>query len=275
MRFATGLLVLVAPSLLFAQPPSSPVVIVDSVNITRDSSVSSQHLQEMEQGIRNHTYVLGRENVIAERANYELQKDGYFKAETTVKDVQVVSATPTARWVSVMLRSNEGQQYRLGHISFKNNKIFKSPQLRGAFQIADGDVFDVDKVRTGFEAIRRLYAEDGYINVTPVPQTGTDDEARTVDLIVDMDEGAQYTMGSIELESREEWPSDKAEKLLNIWRPHAEHAYDPEVIEQIQQEMLEMFPGITPEEALPAVQQNAERKTVNLSVSLPETVTSR
>ena len=39
--------------------------------------------------------------------------------------------------------------------------------------------------------------------------------------------------------------------------------------------IAEMFPGITSDEALPVMNPNAEQKTSDLTVSLPEAATSR
>ncbi len=271
--FTTGLLVLSASLLLAAQSaPPAKTTVVESVSITSDSSVSSQHLQEITQELLKHTYRRDAETEIAERANYELLKDGYFKAETTTAEVQVVNDTPAQRTVSVTLRINEGQQYRLKQIVFKNNQVYPAPQLRKAFDIADGDVFNADKIRVGMEKLRELYAEKGYINFTPIPQPILNDQAHAIDLVLALDEGAQYKVGSLILKGRAEWPPDQAEKLLAIWRPYSEQPYRGKLGEQIQQAMEEMFPGLTPDQALPAIRQHPERRTLDIEVSLPSTV---
>jgi len=274
MRFTTGLLLLLSAAPLFTQAAYSQRTVVESLSITSDSSVSSQHLQQIEQEIRKHDYPPDAGQEIAQRANYELQKDGYFQAETSIAKIQVLSDSPARPAVAVTLRINEGQQFRLKQIVFQNNKVFSSAQLRAEFLIADGDVFDAEKIRKGFEALRVAYQEKGYINVVPVPGTVAD-QSGWVKLIVDMDEGAQFTMESFELQGREEWPPDKAEKVLNIWRPYAEHVYNPRIIEQIQQAMMELFPGISSDDALPAIRQNPERKAVDIELSLPATLTAK
>jgi outer membrane protein assembly factor BamA len=189
MRIVTGLLLLCSAAVLCGQTPvSQPSVAVQSVAVTSDSSVSSQHLEQIKEEVLKHTYRPDREGEIAERAKYELMKDGYFTAQASTANVQVLGDTPAERSIAVTLRINEGQQYRLKEIVFLNNKVFAGSQLRKQFSIADGDIFDAEKIRNGFEAIREAYAEKGYVNVVPVPGTVAD-QSGWVKLIVDMDEG--------------------------------------------------------------------------------------
>jgi len=189
MRLLTALLVLLSAVLMLGRPAQCQRVVVESISATSDSAVSSQHLQQIEQEIRKRDYPRDGEREIAVRANFELLKDGYFQAETTAAGVQVLSDTPAQQTVAVTLRINEGRQYRLKEIVFQNNKVFTGSQLRARFAIADGDIFDAEKIRKGFEALREAYAEKGYINVVPVPGTVAD-QSGWVKLIVDMDEGS-------------------------------------------------------------------------------------
>jgi hypothetical protein len=48
--------------------------------------------------------------------------------------------------------------------------FFSGDELPGQFPVADGDIFDVDKIRKGLEDLRRLYVSQGFMNFTPVPK---------------------------------------------------------------------------------------------------------
>lgn len=112
-------------------PQLTANVVVDSVGITNDSLVSSEHLQQLRQEITKQQF--GETAEIAQRARYELQKEGYFKADVTTSDSLVLSETPGQRIIAVTLRITEGQQYRLAGINFAHNSVFTSSQLRLAF----------------------------------------------------------------------------------------------------------------------------------------------
>ncbi len=157
-------------------------LVVENVEITNDSLVSSEHLEQLQQEITKQEYRENAQDEIAEGARYELQKQGYFKADVTMSDLQVLSETPGQRTVAVTLRINEGRRYRLQRINFVHNRVFASSRLRQAFAIKDQDVFDTEKIRLGLEELRKLYASVGYINFVPVPNTEPNEQAGTVAL---------------------------------------------------------------------------------------------
>ena len=61
----------------------------------------------------------------------------------------------------------------MSEITFTGNKAVLTSELRNQFTIANGDVFDTEKIRRDLEGIRRVYVSRGYINFVPVPNTPT------------------------------------------------------------------------------------------------------
>jgi outer membrane protein insertion porin family len=98
-------------------------------------------------------------------------------------------------------QSISGDRYRLGTITFKNNKAIPNTAiLRSLFPMKDGEIFSREKVAKGLENLRKAYGEAGYINFTSVPDTKFDDEKKTVNLEVDVDEGKQFYVRRIEFQ---------------------------------------------------------------------------
>ncbi len=97
---------------------------------------------------------------------------------------------------------DEGDKYRLGKITFKNNKCHFQYQaaLRTLFPMKDGDIFSREKVAKGLENLRKAYGEYGYINYTGVPSTTFDDEKKLANLEIDIDEGKQFYVRRIEFQ---------------------------------------------------------------------------
>ena len=250
-----------------AVPQSSVKLVVEDIRITNDSLVSSQNLQQLRQEITKQRYDGNAE--IALRARYELQKEGYFKANVTTSDLQVLNETPGQSTVAVTLRIDEGRQYRLQRIDFIHNKAFASSQLRQAFAIKDREVFDTEKIRFGLDELRRLYASEGYINFVPVPNTEPNDQAGTVVLLVDIDEGKRFTIESFTLSGK--WPETEAEKLTGIFRSYAGGVNVSELIEQLEAATLAMLPGLASAHDMVEVKQNREKGTVEVSVTRPAT----
>jgi len=111
-----------------------------------------------------------------ERVRAEYQNRGYFKAgvsdpKTEIHDtghkgfhIPILQSGP-GKAVDITMPIEEGDKYRLGKITFKNNKaISNTAALRSLFPLKDGDVFSRDKIAKGLEALRKAYGEYGYIN---------------------------------------------------------------------------------------------------------------
>jgi outer membrane protein insertion porin family len=147
-----------------------------------------------------------------ERVRAEFQNRGYFKVlvedpKTEIHDtghtgihIPLVQAGP-GKAVDITMPIDEGGRYRLGTITFKNNKaITRTAALRSLFPIKDGDIFSREKIAKGLENLRKAYGEAGYINFTSVPDTTFDDEKKIVNLTVDVDEGKQFYVRRIEFQ---------------------------------------------------------------------------
>ncbi|HYU44728.1 MAG TPA: outer membrane protein assembly factor BamA [Terriglobales bacterium] len=145
-----------------------------------------------------------------ERVRAEFQNRGYFKVlvdqpKTDIHDtghagMHIPLLQPgLGKSVDIMMPIEEGERYRLGTITFKNNKaIPSSAALRSLFPMKDGDIFSREKVAKGLENLRKAYGGEGYINFTSVPDTKFDDEKKIVNLEIDVDEGKQFYVRRIE-----------------------------------------------------------------------------
>jgi outer membrane protein insertion porin family len=158
------------------------------------------------------TYDATKLNEDVERVRAEYQNRGYFKVlvedpKTEIHDtghqgfhIPLLQSGP-GKAVDITIPIEEGDRYRLGTITFKNNKaIQNAAALRSLFPIRDGDVFSREKIAKGLESLRKAYGEAGYINFTSVPDTKFDDEKKLVNLEIDVDEGKRFFVRRIEFE---------------------------------------------------------------------------
>jgi outer membrane protein insertion porin family len=157
------------------------------------------------------TYDASKLNEDAERVRYFYQTKGYFKAlvgdpKTQIRDTSGLrwympfKSTP-GKVVDIRVPVEEGARYRLKQITFSGNKALpNTPLLRALFKIKDGEVFDTEAIRKGLDSLRKVYAQYGYINFTPVPNTDADDEKKLISLRIDLDEGKQFYVRRIEFQ---------------------------------------------------------------------------
>jgi outer membrane protein insertion porin family len=145
-----------------------------------------------------------------ERVRAEYQNRGYFKAgggdpKTEIHDtghkgahIPLIQSGP-GKAVDITIPIDEGEKYRLGKITFKNNKAISNvAALRSLFPLKDGDIFSREKIAKGLEALRKAYGQYGYINYTGVPNTTFDDDKKLAFLEIDVDEGKQFYVRRIE-----------------------------------------------------------------------------
>jgi outer membrane protein insertion porin family len=147
-----------------------------------------------------------------ERVRAEYQNRGYFKVLVDDPKTEIHDTGHTGfhvpwiqgglgKSVDITMPIEEGDRYRLGTITFKNNKaIANAAALRSLFPMKDGEIFNRDKVAKGLENLRKAYGEAGYINFTSVPDTKFNDEKKIVNLEIDVDEGKQFYVRRIEFQ---------------------------------------------------------------------------
>jgi outer membrane protein insertion porin family len=147
-----------------------------------------------------------------ERVRAQYQDRGYFRVLVEDPKTEIHDTGHTGfhipliqpglgKSVDITMPIEEGERYRLGTITFKNNKaIPNNAALRSLFPMKDGDIFSREKVAKGLENLRKAYGEAGYINFTSVPDTKFDDEKKTVNLEIDVDEGKQFYVRRIEFQ---------------------------------------------------------------------------
>lgn len=142
----------------------------------------------------------------------DLQNHGYFKAnvgdpETHIRDtghegfhIPLLQHGP-GKSMDITVPIDEGQQYRLGEITFKGNKAVPNTKaLRGLFPIKDGDIFSRQKIAKGLDNLKNAYGSQGYINFTSIPTPSVDEDKKTVSFEIDVDEGKQFYVRRIEFE---------------------------------------------------------------------------
>jgi hypothetical protein len=159
-----------------------------------------------------------------ERVRAGWQNRGYFKVQVSGKAKTLTSSL--GRRIALEVRVDEGMQYRLMQITFKNNKVISDAAgLRDLFPIEDGDIFSREKIATGLESLRKAYGELGYINFMAVPDTLLDDTRGTISLEVDVDEGKQFHVSRINIVGLDENSTQEILKDFPVGRVYNEKVF--------------------------------------------------
>jgi outer membrane translocation and assembly module TamA len=127
------------------------------------------------------------------------QDKGYFKVAVKASTQQLPDSGDTHQFV-ITFDIDAGPQYRLGDITFRNNHaVTNAKALRSLFPIKDGNILEREAIAKGLENLRYAYGQLGYINFTSLPATTFDDEKKLGFLEIDVDEGKQFYVSSIDI----------------------------------------------------------------------------
>lgn len=132
--------------------------------------------------------------------------------------------------LTLPLKVEQGAQYRLSDIHIQKAAVFPPTRLRSLFSLRRGEFFNMSKFGEGLENLRKLYATRGYVNCVATPVVSIDESRRTIDLVLDVDEGRPFDFGKLNLEGVEPYPG-ASKTLLNSWKPLEGKRYNPVELE--------------------------------------------
>lgn len=233
-------------------------------------SLSLADKRHLIQDIKSHVHLCGnlKEQLeeIAERVRQAYQERGYFKAFIADPEVNVIGQVEKKKPLEVVISVNEGQQYRLGDISFTGQKAFTAGELRKLIPIQNGDIFNTSKIHAGLENLRGLYGSYGYVNFTPVPDTKIDDHDNRISIVMDIDEGALFRYGKLTVNGDESVPGARA-TLLEAWKHYQGLPYDSGNALKRLLEQIHAQPNVKPEEVF-EISWDQKSHVVNVCLTL-------
>lgn len=91
--------------------------------------------------------------------------------------------------LEVFIGITEGEQYRIGDISFKGELLESAAELKKKLKSETGEVFNRSLLRTDIYTLTDVYADKGYAFANVNPLTRPDNDRKTVDMVFDMEKG--------------------------------------------------------------------------------------
>lgn len=97
--------------------------------------------------------------------------NGYIQAVVGQPEVKVLEDEKDGRtrWIELRIPVQEGQRYKVGNFTFDGNTVVKSEVLRPLFNIKEGDFYDQNKIRKGYQKTQEMYGAGGYWEFTAYP----------------------------------------------------------------------------------------------------------
>ncbi len=234
-----------------------PAIRVASVRFAAEGHLSRRIRQQITRTLKQRSFDAGPDwtDDVRDVVQQILIEHGYFRPDLKIQTHPLRSG-PSSQ---VVLIAGEGSQYWLESIRIEGSKVFPSQELRALFPLRRGELFNVVKVRKGFDAVSFLYGTKGYIDATAEANTNLDDFHRRVSLVVRIDEGPQYRVNGIEILGLNRVMTEQLLKSL----PKSGQLFDRRVIE----DFLKQNQSLLPNDASPkdmAVSRDVQNATVDL-----------
>lgn len=157
----------------------------------------------------------------AEAMVRSLLADKGFFVRSVTHELEEVPGTEGE--VRLVFEVEEGQRVAITEIEFEGNTVFSDDQLAGALSTKKegflwfrGGTFDEDRLRADLrESLPTYYASNGYIDFTVVDDSlMVDHTTGKARLIVELDEGPQYTLASFDIRGNRRFATDDLRRFF-------------------------------------------------------------
>lgn len=122
--------------------------------------------------------------------------NGYVNIKVSEPTIKI-NETKTA--LDVFIGITEGNQYKIGEISFKGELIDPAADLRTKLKSEPGGIFNRSLLRGDIGTLTDVYGDKGYAFATINPLTRLDNEKKVVDMTFDIEKGELISIGRINI----------------------------------------------------------------------------
>jgi hypothetical protein len=246
------------------KPPEIKIHVVD-VEFTPQSSLPDELRADIVERIWNFKISASPRDsdanwpntVAAGTISKALRARGYFQVSSELTP-NLVKAETDQRSYILSIEMDTGPAYHIGQLRVRDATHFSESELRDQIPLRTGDVMNDDKLWEGIESIKQLYAKKGYIEVNVGVTGGIDHIEQRVDLSLEVREGKQYRVGSVEI-------SGLGSTAENFLRSSLEpgQLFDGTITKRLLTENRETLPADASERDI-SIQRDFEEGTVNL-----------
>ena len=125
----------------------------------------------------------------------------------------------------VFVTIDEGRSYTMGKVSIEGPAPVEASELLRNIDVKAGDVANFDKVDEGLEAMRKAVRRAGYLNAKITADRVVDDGHESVDAVVHVEAGPQFTMGKLTVAGLD---LEGEAEVFRIWTMKMGKPFNPE-----------------------------------------------
>ena len=133
--------------------------------------------------------------------------------------------TKDVQGLHVFVTVDEGRSYTMGKVSIDGPAPVEAAELLRNVDVKSGDVANFDKVDQGLEAMRKAVRRAGYLNAKVTADRVVDDGHESVDAVVHVEAGPQFTMGKLSVAGLD---LEGEAEVFRIWTMKMGKPFNPE-----------------------------------------------
>ena len=122
--------------------------------------------------------------------------NGYVRVKVGMPDIAV---SPDGKSIAIAIPLEEGNEYKVGDITFKGDIIFDETAMRKKLKSQKGKTFRSSLFQDDITTLTDLYQDEGYAFADIAPLTAIDDENRLVNVDFDTAKGTEVYFNRINI----------------------------------------------------------------------------
>jgi outer membrane protein insertion porin family len=203
---------------------------------------------------------------------------GYFDAQVVPKTIDAKKRGQNDR-VNLVFEIKEGQKLAVRDVVFTGNAAFSQTKLKGVVKtgvsnplsfLIDNDAYDADRVENDRDLLRRFYRAHGYADARISSAVIYDADKKSAVVTFKIDEGPQYRLGKVEIDSR--LKNSDANALRQALHTQSGDFYDADAVDKSVDDLAvalaktgEPFASVTPHG-----ERRTDRRLIDLSYRIDE-----
>ena len=221
-------------------------------------------LQQAEKLILAHPYLQSETlPAIKRQAQAIYGKSGYLAVQFGPTQVSLVKDDPSAPEVAVEMPVQEGPQYTVSGVDWRDNAAISTTDLMKAISCKPGALADTSCLAGAIAAAQLLYGAKGFMAAQVKATAAIDNDAHTAAFHLNVEEGPIYHLGKLELLGL---PDEQGLAVRRTWAMHEGDVYDASYGKSFLIKHVAQYPALNGWEAHYIQTIHDDTQTVDLSM---------
>ncbi|GHU85123.1 outer membrane protein assembly factor BamA [Deferribacterales bacterium] len=151
-----------------------------------------------------------------ERVRQFYMSEGYANVDVGEAHVEFQPDRPDR--MNYLIRVREGIRYKVSLVDYSDTlKLFERDDYDNATKLRTGDYFNITQFRRDMASIVDMYSDIGYAKANVVPDVRFNDQAQTVDILLNVEEGPLVSINRIEFTGNEKTRDNVLRREFDIY----------------------------------------------------------